>query len=81
MACGILTRVIPQSNAWPDTSGFTPLHDAAFAGDAELVKLLLEHGAAKDAKVTQGWNEIETGMTPADVAKKKGHDEVAALLS
>ncbi|HJL01994.1 MAG TPA: ankyrin repeat domain-containing protein [Polyangiaceae bacterium LLY-WYZ-15_(1-7)] len=69
------------SAAAADTSGFTPLHDAAFAGDAELVKLLLEHGAAKDAKVTQGWNEIETGMTPADVAKKKGHDEVAALLS
>ncbi len=45
------------------------------------MKLLLEHGTAKGAKVTQGWNEIETGMTPADVAKTKGHDEVATLLS
>ena len=41
--------------------GFTPLHTAAQNGDAELVRLLLQHGA--DAGTT-----ASDGRTPADLA-------------
>jgi uncharacterized protein len=54
-------------------SGHTPLHEAAFNGDAALVRLLLENGA--DRRLRTG-----DGQTALEIANLKGRDEVARLL-
>lgn len=53
--------------------GFTPLHQAAAAGKRDLVALLLENGARRDACCDQG-------KMPADYARERGHAEVVDLL-
>jgi ankyrin repeat protein len=53
--------------------GFTPLHDAAANGSQPLVDLLLAHGAHPDART-------EDGKTPADMARERGHSEIAVHL-
>jgi len=49
------------------------LHDAAFGGDIDLVRLLISQGADVDAKEERGW-------TPLHSAAMLGHKEVAELL-
>jgi ankyrin repeat protein len=51
----------------------TPLHHFAMLGDLESVKLLLEHGAYRDA--LNG-----SGETPLDEAAFWGHDKVVEFL-
>jgi ankyrin repeat protein len=54
-------------------TGKTPLHMGAEAGNLAVVKLLVSKGAdisLKDAK----------GMTPFDLAKKGGHNDVMAAV-
>jgi uncharacterized protein len=55
-------------------SGETPLHATAFNGALELTRFLLEHGANPAAKNDQG-------QTPADIARARGHTDVAELLT
>jgi len=52
----------------------TPLHQAAFAGHDDTVRLLVEHGARLDIK------DILWAGTPADWADYGGHSAVAAYL-
>ena len=52
----------------------TPLHQAAWAGHADAVRLLLEHGARRDLRDTM-WEG-----TAADWARHAGRPEIAALL-
>lgn len=52
----------------------TPLHQAAWAGHADAVRLLLAHGARRDLRDTL-WNG-----TAADWARHAGRPEIAALL-
>lgn len=49
----------------------TPLHQAAFAGHAEAVRVLLEHGARRDLRDTM-WNG-----TPGDWARHAGRPDAA----
>ena len=51
----------------------SPLHDACFAGDTEVVKQLLDDGAPVDEKDEEGW----TALTRAS---ERGHTEVVKLL-
>jgi uncharacterized protein len=53
--------------------GYTPLHQAAAAGNREIVQLLLEAGADPEKRCDQG-------KTPADYASERGYGEIAALL-
>jgi ankyrin repeat protein len=54
--------------------GWTPLHQAADHDHQELVELLLEAGADRSLKSSDG-------RTPADMAAEKGFDKTAAILS
>ena len=51
----------------------TPLHRAAYYGQKEVVKLLLEKGAIVNAK-------SKNGDTPLCNAKEKGHRDIAYIL-
>ena len=53
--------------------GVTPLHEAAHIGRADLVQLLLEHGADAAARDGQGRNA-------ADFARERAHTNVLELL-
>ena len=53
--------------------GTTPLHTAAFTGDARVALLLIDHGA--DHKISSA-----KGQTPSDVARERKNNEVAEML-
>jgi ankyrin repeat protein len=53
--------------------GFVPLHTAALNGDAEIVRLLLDHGA-------DALRPTNDGKTPLDLAREAEHAECARLL-
>ena len=40
-------------------NGFTPLHDAAWVGDYQLVKMLVEHGARTDIRNNDGQTALQ----------------------
>jgi ankyrin repeat protein len=56
------------------TSGYTPLHAAAFYGNKDAAAVLLKHGA--DVCAT----ESKYHGTPAGWANYAGHSEIAELL-
>ena len=58
----------------PHLGGGTPLHTAAFVGDPEVLRMLLDRGA--DPRLT-----TDDGKTAIDIARERGHAEAAALLS
>jgi ankyrin repeat protein len=66
LAAGASPNVVQQE-------GFTPLHEAALRGHAELVRLLLQHGADATARNA-------AGRSPGELAHDNGHPAVAALL-
>jgi ankyrin repeat protein len=53
---------------------------AAWAGQLDVVKLLLERGADRGAASTAGHLGVSAGTAPLGVAELKDHREVAALL-
>lgn len=56
-----------------DACGCTALHIAAQCGSSAMAKILIEHGAAVDAR--SAWNE-----TPLHIAAREGSAEVCQLL-
>lgn len=72
-----LTKVLINNEARVNViqqSGLTPLHSAAQNGNIELIILLLEHGAEVNLR-------MEGGKLACDLAKEKGYDEIADILS
>lgn len=57
----------------PQSQGIMPLHSAAHRGNLEMVKLLVRHQAAIQAKT-------QDGKTALDFAEKDEHQEVVAYL-
>jgi ankyrin repeat protein len=55
------------------SGGYTPLHSAAFNGDEPTARVLLDGGA--NAKAVD-----DIGKTPADLARERGHVNLAALF-
>ena len=52
---------------------YTPLHSAANNGDERSTRLLLDHGADPTLK-------SDDGKMPADMARERGHSDIAAML-
>ena len=71
-AVGLLLDAGADVNA-TQAGGFTPLHQAAAAGKAELVKLLLSRGARTDARCDQG-------KLPIDYARERRHANAVEIL-
>ncbi|HEX7169067.1 MAG TPA: DinB family protein [Acidimicrobiales bacterium] len=76
-ALGHWHRVIElvDAGAPVDVGDTTALHYAAGAGDADVVRLLLERGADKTVR------DPQFGATPAEWATYFGHPDVATLLA
>jgi len=51
----------------------SPIHEAAVAGDVELVEMLIENGADVDARDVHGY-------TPLILAIQAGHTDIAKVL-
>ncbi|ODM14986.1 hypothetical protein SI65_09481 [Aspergillus cristatus] len=82
--CRILIDAGDDVNAIPDNEDLfentterddwgTPLHGAAGNGHTECVRFLLEKSARRDVR-------NPNGLTPGEVAQRRGHTECAALL-
>ncbi|MDX1999380.1 MAG: ankyrin repeat domain-containing protein [Thermoanaerobaculia bacterium] len=72
-----VSRLLLAHGADPNArqqGGFTPLQGAAGGDRRDLVELLLAHGARRD-------DRADDGRTAADVARDKGHAEMAAFLA
>ena len=57
------------------SAGMTPLHWACLAGDPEIVRLLLRHGADRWLR-----NEAMDGLTPTDLAAVMGYENALDIL-
>lgn len=83
IACRSRVRVCPENIEallaagadvnLPDRDGWTPLHSCAFYNLPQLVPLLLRAGADPTCA-------DKRGIKPAEMAREKGHEEVARLL-
>jgi ankyrin repeat protein len=72
-----LARRLLAAGASPNAvqqGGATPLHEAAFRGNLDLVRLLLKHGARIDVRDSQG-------KSPSDLAREHGHENVLRVLN
>ena len=71
-----VAQVLLSAGADPDApqrGGWTALHGAAHSGDQDLVDLLLRRGAKLDPR-------SDDGRTPAEMARARGHEAIAARL-
>jgi ankyrin repeat protein len=48
-----------------DNQGYTALHGAAYRGDNDLVKFLVEKGAKLDARTKRGWSVTDMANAPS----------------
>ena len=72
-----IVRMLLENGAYVNVkqqAGATPLHSAAQNGNLEMLILMLENGAEVN-------NRMEGGKLAADLARDKGFDEIAEILS
>jgi len=64
-----------------DSYTYTPLHDAAEKGHGEVVRLLLEAGADRDARTNNGRTPMHYAQNPSRSANKDGCAAIIEMLS
>jgi hypothetical protein len=64
-----------------DSEGYTALINASFSNRPDMVRLLLSKGANVNAPSNLMVNGKKAGFTPMMIAKSKGHQEIAKLLT
>ncbi len=69
-------QALLEKGAAVNRAGWTPLHYAAAAGDDDVTRLLLAHGAKVDAVSPAA----SGAYTPLMMAAREGHDRTALLL-
>lgn len=72
-----IVKLILRNGADPNAkqqSGYTALHSAAFHNDAEMARALLDAGADPEIR-------SDEGKTAADMAREKGFEDLAGLLT
>lgn len=67
--------LLHNANIDPKNSinGETPLHQAAYCGHSEVIKILLEFGADKNSRTYKE-------KTPSDLARDEGHIAIAEII-
>jgi ankyrin repeat protein len=76
-----IVRLLLEHKPWVDhrcCDSPAALGNAAAAGNAELVRALLEAGA--DPTIRSNYDQETSDATPLDVARQKGHLEVVRVL-
>ena len=64
-----------------DNQGYTALHGAAYRGDNELVKFLVDNGAKLDARTKRGWSVTDMANAPSlRSSVPLAHPDTIALL-
>jgi len=64
-----------------DNQGYTALHGAAYRGDNELVKFLVDKGAKLDARTKRGWSVTDMANAPSlRSSVPLAHPDTIALL-
>jgi hypothetical protein len=65
-----------------DNQGYTALHGAAYRGDNELVKFLVDKGAKLDARTKRGWSVTDMANGPSlRSSVPLAHPDTVALLT
>jgi hypothetical protein len=64
----------------PDVGGFTPLHNAAWRGDEPIVAFLVGRLTEAESLVRPGWSKGEGPFTPAEWARRRGHEGCARRI-
>jgi len=71
-----VVKLVLRAGADPDTqqeAGYTALHSAAINNNSDMVRALLDGGADPGVRT-------DAGQTAAEMAREKGHTEVAEML-
>src|SRR5690606_25055839 len=74
------TARIARQSSVTDRQGQTALHSAAGRGWPEVVKFLLEHGAATNVKDMQGRTPLDLATTPVQGRPVPNGEQIAELL-
>ena len=69
----LLANGADPNQAASNATRVAPLHSAVAGGNLEIVRLLLGHGAERSERT-------EAGKTPAEIARERGNEKIAALL-
>ncbi|SCV61379.1 uncharacterized protein FFFS_15948 [Fusarium fujikuroi] len=73
-------RILPSTETGRTTSGFTPLHQAAWWGNERVVQELLQMGAWKLARTLRNTSDSEGYSRPLDIARGRKWEHLYEFL-
>ncbi|KAF4333350.1 ankyrin repeat [Fusarium beomiforme] len=73
-------RILPSTETGRTTSGFTPLHQAAWWGNERVVQELLQMGAWRLARTLRNTSDSEGHSRPLDIARGREWEHLYEFL-